>query len=145
MNSSEFAATDLLYREFSADELDDDGEIDVNTIRLPDLSCNWNRFSFPDDVQYREGGSKENGCYSVTVKTVWYNDFATPCHDPLCQDRPNNYAHVEIRQLKEGETTASMPPKNRKKGKSRKAKLNRAEWRTNFVQNIQILIEAQSQ
>lgn len=142
LESSQFNSSDLLYREFSLDELDEAGEIDVNTLRLPDLSCNWDRFSHPEDVKYREGGNEMNGCYSIAVEAIWFSDFATPCHDPLCNDRPNNYSHVEVRQLAEGEEKDTSPPRERKKGKSRKAKLRRAEWRTNFVNNIDIEIDA---
>jgi hypothetical protein len=75
---------DKLYRGFRSEELDDEGKLDADTLRLPDLSCNWNRFSIPHDIRYRMPGCEQDGCYAITVETARYKSFATPCHDPMC-------------------------------------------------------------
>jgi hypothetical protein len=46
---SEFHLSDELYRGFTADDLDEEGRLDAESLRLPDLSCNWSRFSIPED------------------------------------------------------------------------------------------------
>jgi hypothetical protein len=135
LNAAEFATDDLLYRGFRIDELDDEGRIDVNTLRMPDLSCNWDRFSIPEDVKRRQPGCERDGCYAVKVIDVRYKDFATPVHDPICGVAVENYAHAEIRELIEGESVSTTPPKNRKPtGKARK--VLRLEWRTHIVNRL---------
>lgn len=136
LNASEFAAEDLLYRGFRKDDLDDEGKIDVNTLRMPDLSCNWSRFSIAEDARKRMPGCEHDGCYAIAVSDVRYKEFATPAHDPLCGTEPENYSHVEIREVLEGESLLSSPPKGRKpSGKQRK--VLRLEWRTHLVNQLQ--------
>ena len=136
---AKFRPDDLLYRDFAVDELDDDGNLDVNTLRIPDMSCNWGRFSKPRDILYRPRGSLTNGCYSLTVATVRFKVFATACHDPICGERPQNYSHIEVRELYEGESVTSEPEKGRKK----RRKALRGEWKTNIINNLNTRIEAQ--
>jgi hypothetical protein len=130
----------LLYRGFRLDDLDDEGELDAESLRLPDLSCNWSRFSIPHDVRYRMPGCESDGCYSITVEVARYNSFATPVHEPICQQDPENYSHTEIREVYEGESIISAPPKNRK-SRSQQRKVLRLEWRVNVVTKLQRLIE----
>lgn len=137
MTPADFRLDDRLYRGFRADELDDDGKLDVDTLRLPDLSCNWSRFSIPHDVRFRMPGWELDGCYAITVETARYKSFATPCHDPRCNEEPENYAHVEVRELYESEPVTSTPPRNRKK----KRKAMRSEWKTNIINTLERLLE----
>jgi hypothetical protein len=127
---------DKLYRGFKAEELDDGGLIDTDTLRLPDLSCNWDRFSLAADIRHRPGCERD-GCYAITVEIARYKSFATPCHDPICGVDFENYPHVEIRELLETETVLDTPPKNRKK----RRKVLRGEWKTNIVNNLERVFE----
>lgn len=135
---SDFRGNDLLYRDFRNDELDDEGILDTNTLRLPDMSCNWDKFSQPEDILHRARGSLSNGCYSINVETVRYKNFATPCHDPICCEQPHNYSHVEVRELYDGEETTFEPPKKRKK----RRKALRAEWKTKIIENHKVIFDA---
>jgi len=74
------------------------------------------------------------------VDDVRFKSFATTCHYPLCGEDPEIYAHVEVRELLEGEPIIFEPPRDRKK-KSKRRKVLRAEWRTNFVNKLERLIE----
>lgn len=130
---ADFELTDKLYRGFAADELDDDGCIDTNTLRLPDLSCNWGRFSLPGDVRHRMLACERDGCYSISVGVARHASFATPCHDPICGEEIENYSHVEVRELLESESVLDEPPKGRKK----RRKVLRAEWKTNIINQLQ--------
>lgn len=139
MPCSEFSPSDKLFRGFKTSELDEHGELDADTLRLPDLSCNWDRFSLPDDIRYRMPGCDADGCYSITVATVRYNSFANVVHDPICGKAPNrveNYAHVEVRELRDEEGFDTVPPKGRKKRSGKAHKLLRFKWRTNIVNNL---------
>lgn len=136
---ADFRSSELLYRGFAVDELDDEGNLDTNTLRLPDMSCNWGRFSIPDDIRYREHGRRTDGCYAITVETVHYKSFATPCHAPLCRVSSVNYSHVEARELYTDEPATNEPEKGRKK----RRKALRGEWKTNIVNNLNVLIPAQ--
>jgi hypothetical protein len=129
--------SDKLFRGFKADELDDGGLIDADTLRLPDMSCNWDRFSLPEDVRHRLPGCDEDGCYAITVEVARFRSFATPCHDPICDGQNQNYSHVEIRELLESESVLESPPKNRKK----RRKVLRGEWKTNVVNHIERIFE----
>ena len=80
-----------------------------------------------------------DGCYAITVEIARFKMVATAVHDPLCDQKPNNYAHVEVRELYADESVTSTPPKSRKKRKSRK--VLRAEWRTNIVNRLERLVE----
>lgn len=135
-----FAESELLFRGFRFDELDVDGRIDIETLRMPDLSCNWSRFSAPDDVRRRMAGCENDGCYAIKVSDVRYEKFATPVHDPLCQSQPENYSHAEIRELLDGEAANSIPPKNRKPAGKRR-KMLRLNWRTYLVNQLQRIFD----
>ena len=138
---AEFCSTDLLFRGFTEDELDDRGELGPERIRLPDLSCNWDRFSLPEDVRRRLETSRGDGCYAVKVEVIRYRNFATPVHDPICGTELETYAHVEVRELRDSETIEDTPPRERKPRKSKTAKLVRTEWRRHIVNNLSRLIE----
>jgi hypothetical protein len=140
LSPSDFKATDKLFRGFKADELDDSGLIDIDTLRFPDMSCNWERFSSAEDVRHRMGGCEKDGCYAFTVEVARYKSIATTCHDPICGEEYENYSHVEIRELLENESVVSVPPKNRK-SRNKKRKVLRAEWKTNIVNHIQRVFE----
>lgn len=135
-----FADEERLFRGFGADELDEFGQIDVNTLRMPDLSCNWERFSIAEDVKHRLPNREKDGCYAVRVLDIRYKGFAAPAHDPICGGERENYANVEVRELVEGESFEIAPPKNRKpSGKQRK--LLRLEWRTHLVNSLERVFE----
>ena len=135
----EFNNDDKLYHAFSIEDLSEDGIIEVNSIRFPDFSCNWGRFSKPVHVRFRKNGNMTDGCYSFTVLTSRYKGIATPVHDPIDDESFPNYSHVEVRELYEGEDILFEPPKNRKKKKSSKGK--RLEYRKYLLNNIEIELE----
>lgn len=138
---SAFEAEEKLYHGFSVEDLDDLDNIKIETIRFPDFSCNWSRFSIAADVRLRENGQLTDGAYAFTIETARYKSFATPVHDPL--RRPvENYAHVEVRELIEGESVLEAPPKNRRKRKS--AKSRRLEYRQNLLNRLSIELPAKN-
>src|SRR6266576_1738644 len=94
---SEFKVTDKLYRSFDQDGYDFEEErIIPESIRFPDLSCNWSRFSLPSDVRLRPSGDITDGCYSFTVEIARFNNFANPVHAPEKTGLYENYSHVEV-------------------------------------------------
>jgi hypothetical protein len=138
---SAFRLEDKLYHGFSVEDLDDLDNIKIETIRFPDFSCNWARFSIAADVRLRENGQPTDGAYAFTVETARYKSLATPVHDPL--RRPvENYAHVEVRELQEEESVLEAPPKNRKKKKSGKSR--RLEYRQNLLNQLSVELPAES-
>jgi hypothetical protein len=138
-NPSDFGLSDRLFRGFRKNDLDkESGEILANSIRFPDFSCNWERFSAPEYVKRRNNGLETDGCYAFTVEVSRYKDMATPCHDPNPKNDPENYAHVEVRQLDQGESVLEAPPHGRPKMWS---KSMRFEYRQNIVYNLERLIE----
>jgi hypothetical protein len=137
-NPSDFGSSERLFRGFRKDNLDESGKILANSIRFPDFSCNWERFSSPEDVKRRNNGRETDGCYAFTVEVSRYKNMATPCHDPNPENDPNNYAHVEVRQLRPNESVYDAPPKGRPKFGS---KSMRIEYRQNIVYNLERLIE----
>lgn len=140
LSPEDFADDDRLLRRYILDDMDDRDEIDINSIRFPNVSCNWSRFSFPADVQFLPYARVSDGCYSFTVVTARFCDIATPVHDPVSEPDYENYAHVEIRELLDEEDVFTEPPQGRKK--KRKEKARRAEWRRHIVQNLTIETEA---
>lgn len=135
-----FQDTCKLYRGFEPQDISHvDGKIMTERINFPDFSCNWNKYSSPEDVRYRVADRENDGCYSVTAEIVRYDDRATPIHDPL-NDKPwYNYAHVEVRALREEEDPKTCePPKKRKLGGSRARKL---KYRDNFASLASIEVE----
>lgn len=139
--SQEFKDQEKLYHGFTKTDKDDFNLIRLETIRFPDFSCNWDRFSNPEDIHYRLNGKKTDGCYSFTVLTSRFKSFATPVHDPIEEPDFSNYSHVEVRELFEDESILIEPPKNRKKKKSRKSK--RLEYRQNMLNNLLIELECE--
>ena len=105
-----------MYRSYKFSDLETDKKsLKLETLRFPDISCNWSAFSKPTDIWYRQNSRLTDGCYSFTVKDSRFCNIATPFHDPLTgQDiEDENYSHVEIRALKEGESFNSKIPKGR--------------------------------
>lgn len=139
MPVSEFQVEDRLYRGFRKSEIGPDGKLDTNAIKFPDFSCNWSRLSEPEDVRFREGGSPADGCYSFTVSVARYQDMANPVHDPLCGTMLENYAHVEVRALREGEGFDIEPPKGRKIGSAMK----KLAYRENIKNKMVLHLEAE--
>ena len=132
---TDFNNEDKLYRGFNHYSLDqENNKIRIETIRFPDFSCNWSKFSTPQDVRYRKNSDINDGCYSFTVKTARYKGYANPVHDPIKEDIYENYAHVEVRELYEGEDFNSEPPKQRPK----RRKSLRHEYRQNMLNNLTI-------
>lgn len=135
LHTSDFRDEESLYRGFSREDLDDAGLIKLDSIRFPDFSCNWSRFSRPFHIRYRQNGDMNDGCYSFPVRAARYKNLANVVHDPLDDIDYPNYAHVEVRRLLDGDTTDFEPPKNRKwKG----AKSLKLEYRQNIVNNHSI-------
>jgi hypothetical protein len=133
-----FQSTDKLFRSFTKEDIDEILPIRVDTIRFPDISCNWNRFSNPIDIRYRRNGKMTDGCYSFTVETSRYKKMATPVHDPIFDEDYENFSHIEIRVLKEDEDILFEPPKSRNLS-NRARKL---EYRQNIANNLIIEIVA---
>jgi hypothetical protein len=106
----DYKSNERLYRGITKTDLEPDGRIRRKSIRFPDFSCNWSRFSRPIDVRKRKNSSPNEGCYSFTVETARYKKMAAPCHDP----EPSMYCHTEVRQLTEKEDIHTEPPKGRK-------------------------------
>lgn len=93
-----FKLTDKLYRSFDLDDYDEtEDTIKTESIRRSDLSCNWDKYSIPSDIQYIENGSPYAGCYSLTVEVSKYKNIAMPVHVPREHDIYPNYSHAEIR------------------------------------------------
>lgn len=134
-----FNDDDKLFRSFDKDDLDEDDKLKFETIRFPDFSCNWSRFSFPKDILFREKAKPTDGCYSFTVLTSRYKKMATPVHNPREHDKYPNYSHVEVRELFDSEDIYFEPPKGRKK-KSGKSK--RLEYRQNLLRYLNIEFDA---
>ncbi|SRR5713101_6373645 len=137
----DFALEDKLYVAFDADDTDPVGDdLIVESIRFPDFSSNWSRFSNPADVRLRPNGRSDDGCYSLTVRMARYKELATTVHDPVSDEAYQNYAHVEIRELQPGESVYSEPPRNRKSS-SRGRKNLRLEYRQNIINHHIIELE----
>lgn len=129
---STFNEDDKLFRAYCKTDIDElTKKIKLETIRFPDLSCNWSRIAKALDIWYRENGKISDGCYSITVKDARYNNIATTVHDILIEPI-ENYSHIEIRQLKDGESVFSEPPKERKLD-SKTCHKKRVEYR-NYIQ-----------
>jgi len=141
---SDFNPSERLFRGFRLSETEQEtGEIKANGIRFPDFSCNWERFSKPEDVKKRTGGLKTDGCYAFSVETSRFKKMATTCHDPNPEKDPKNYSHVEVRQLLPTEDIFDEPPKERElkkqiEGWSPSQKL---EYRQHIVYHHERLIE----
>lgn len=88
-------------------------------------------------MRYRLNGKSTDGAYAFTVEIARYKSVATPVHDPLYSP-VENFAHVEVRELADGESIFSEPPHGRKK-KSGKAK--RLEYRQNLLNALQVELE----
>lgn len=139
--TSEFKTDDKLYHAFNQYDLDDEGEIKPETIRFPDFSCNWNRFSLPYHVRFRINGNMQDGCYSFIVETARYLKMANVVHDPIDDPEYPNYSHIEVRRLKENEDIDFEPPKGRK-WKSGSTKLSKKmKYRQNIKNNLKIELE----
>ncbi|MDH5682154.1 MAG: hypothetical protein OEZ36_11240 [Spirochaetota bacterium] len=139
LSNKNFKSCEKLYHGF--DENDKDGDkIKFESIRFPDFSCNWSRFSKPYHVKFRENGKQTDGCYSFTVKTARYKNIATPVHDPITKIMYENYSHIEIRLLENNEDIFHEPQKGRKPKKSNTAKEKRREYRMNIVNKLKIEI-----
>lgn len=137
LSPRDFHPFDKLFRGFDKDDIDEIGNIVAERIKFPDFSCNWERFSKPEDVRFRIYGRMTDGCYSFTVGTSRYKNIATPVHDPICDTEYENYSHIEVRVLRNNENIYFEPPKKRKlKSKSRKL-----EYRQNIVNNLTIELD----
>lgn len=136
---ADFYPSDKLYHGFRTEELDPGtSQLYANSIRFPDFSCNWNRFSKPADVRLREKGLPSDGCYSFTVENARYKKMATTCHDPIHDPIYENYAHVEIRQLLPNENVLFEPPKGRNLTKEKEgwSKVKKLEYRQHILYNL---------
>ncbi len=137
----QFQSREKLYHGYVIADYDSDQQkLRTETIRFPDFSCNWAKFSTPEDVRHRRNGQVTDGCYSFSVEVARFNGMATPVHDPLDDEEYPNYSHVEVRALRQCEGPLThIPPRDRKLGGSKGKKL---EYRQNIVNNLFIEIEA---
>ena len=137
-----FVANDILFLGYRLANLDSESKLKTETIRLPDWSCNWGKYSRPEDVRVREKGQPTDGCLSITVEDIRYNDFATVVHDPICGVETENYSHCEVRAVQPGFTVNDEPPKNASKRDNRSAKDLRHAWRRHVRNRLQFIIPA---
>lgn len=148
LSTKKFKSSDKLFHGFEKSEINDllpEPKLNLETIRFPDFSCNWDQFSSPEDIRFRKNGKYTDGCYSFTVETSRFENIATPVHDPLKIDDYENYAHVEVREIYEdqGEDIYFEPPKGRKRS-SKKRKDLRQKYRQNIVNNLNIEISPEA-
>ncbi len=136
--TTSFKDEDKLYRAFDKSDLDEDENIKFESIKFPDISCNWSRFSKPKDILFRKNAQSTDGCYSFTVVTSRYKKMATPVHNPIEDDKYPNYSHVEVRVLKDHEDIYFEPPKGRKL----KSKSKKMEYRQNFLNSLYLEFNA---
>lgn len=143
-----FSETDRLFRGFRKAELDPHtGQLDIDSLsaslKLPDLSCNWDRYSHPEDVRFRKPGCEREGCYSFTVAAVRFESYANAIHDPTTVEGTENYAHVEIRPLRELDTFEVEIPHGQTLKDNKSAKKIRQRWRTNIANNHRVECDAE--
>jgi len=135
LGAAEFQTEDKLYVAFDREDIDPvTNDLNIESIRFPDFSCNWSRFSESADVRLRPNGQVDDGCYSIIVAVARYKKIATPVHDPIEEKNYENYAHVEVRELLAGESIHSEPPHGRKPSSRGRKKL-RLEYRQNIINN----------
>jgi hypothetical protein len=141
LSSSSFQDQDKLYRSYILDDLDEGERLMLGRIKFPDMSCNWGKFSKPEDILFRENAKQTDGCYSFTVEASRYENMATPVHDPVFGDKEicQNYAHAEVRSLRKGESIHSEPPRGKRKLKPDAKKM---AYRQNIRKLMQIELEA---
>ena len=135
---SDFQPLESIFHGFRLSDLEQQSEeIMANSIRFPDFSCNWERFSKPQNVKKRTGGRKTDGCYAFTIETARYKNMETTCHDPYPESDPRNYSHIEVRQLLPTESIYEEPPKGRKLKKQIEgwSLSQRLEYRQNIAYN----------
>jgi hypothetical protein len=92
-------------------------------------------------VRFRKNGSPTDGAYSFSVRDARFENIATPVHAPIEVADYENYAHVEVRQLKEGEDVLCEPPVGRRL-KSKKYKERRLRLRHHLVSSLTIALPA---
>ncbi|MCP4041467.1 MAG: hypothetical protein GY731_05840 [Gammaproteobacteria bacterium] len=130
----DFAGEDRLFRGFTREEYNDlEVTVHLSAIRFPDFSCNWDRYSLPEDIKYRRNGRDSDGCYSFTVEVTKYKEAATPVHDPIDDREFPNYAHVEVRALRETDPAGQAPPRKRKLSRGKKL-----EYRQNLANRAHV-------
>ena len=139
--NNKFTHTDLLYRGFDEEDVDElTDSIKLAHLTSPDYSCNWSRYSDPEDIRYREGGTKDDGCYSITVEDAKYKRVATPVHAPLEEEDYENYAHVDVRLLHPEDSDGYLPEQGRPKLTGKIQKKLRNVYRQYIVNNLKIEI-----
>lgn len=141
LSSDNFASSDRLFRSFKKSDLDEDNILRLETIKFPDISCNWERFSKPEDIWFRNKGSAKDGCYSITVEDSRFEKIATPVHDPILRcssDEIENYSHTEIRVLQEGKELTYEPEKKRKLNNKQK----KLEYRMHIREMYKVELKA---
>ena len=141
LQTLDFQEHDKLYRAYTLEDLDEREQIKLNSIRFPEYSCNWDRFSKPEHIRYRRNGSQSDGCYSIAVLVARFESKATPVHEPLVDDPEYpNYAHVDVRELYKEENILYEPPRGRR---SKISKSQKARYRHNLVSNLIIELNAE--
>lgn len=137
-----FVDVSRFYRGYCLDDLEEDGSVKLETIQAPDLSCNSADWSTPHDVKFRLNGLTTDGCYSFSLVDVRFDNLANAVHAPLCDEEPENYSHVELRSLFDGEAVTFEPDAKRDRPKSKGAKKRRIAWRENLRLKLQIEVDA---
>lgn len=132
--TASFQDQEKLYRSYDKDDLDENDKIKLETIKFPDLSCNWSKFSIPKDILFARNAKPTDGCYSFNVITSRYKKMATPVHDPIEDKKFPNYAHVEVRALRENEDIYTEPHKRRKIH----SRIKKLEYRQNLLNYLHI-------
>ena len=136
LTSDQFRDEELLYRALSIEDIDSNGRYKIGAFESADVSVNWSKFCIPEDIRFRLGGSDRDGCMAFAVSVSRYQNLALPCHDPM----EDNYAHAEIRWLKEGESVE--PDHGRKVSSSKTEKAKRLAWRQHVCLNSIMVLDA---
>lgn len=137
-----FEDTEKLYHGYLNNELDENGYLKLETLRFPDFSCNWSKFSRPYDIWYRMPNfSKDEGCWYITVAHAKFENIALPVHDPIdgkTKEANENYSHTELRATRTTDRLNEEPPRNRRINNSKK----KLEYRTHIRKNCKVCLFA---
>ncbi len=140
---NELSGEQPFYLRFVSEHLTDDG-VTIDAIKVPNTSVNCSQFSEPEDVLLPDYGNQG-------VAQFYMRDLPSPMrtgigsrqeveytfvvqHDPKCNpadDSHENYAHAEVRFLKNGEF-------------HRDSKINSSvkfDYRTHMANKISIVVQ----
>lgn len=115
-DDQEFTCSCILFRSCQIDDFEGEdknkpfSKLKTDRIKLNGLSCNWDKYSEPEDLVYRKNGSPLDGCFAIPVSIIIeeqqytngkFGPIAKPVHCPDDDELTPNFAHAEIRAIKE--------------------------------------------